>query len=50
MKTVISPKLIAMIESSLKDIEKGDVSPKFSNAKDAIKWLNTHRVVARKTK
>lgn len=35
-----SPKLIAMIESSLKDVEKGDVSPKFSNAKDAMKWLN----------
>lgn len=35
-----SPKLIAMIESSLNDMEKGDVSPKFTDAKDAMRWLN----------
>lgn len=35
-----SPKLIKMIEESKKDLKKCDVSPTFSSAKDAMKWLN----------
>jgi antitoxin component of RelBE/YafQ-DinJ toxin-antitoxin module len=35
-----SPKLIAMLEESRKEIKKGEVSPKFKNAKDAMVWLN----------
>ena len=35
-----SPKLIAMIEASEKDLKKGHVSPVFKNTKEAMKWLN----------
>jgi antitoxin component of RelBE/YafQ-DinJ toxin-antitoxin module len=35
-----SPKLIALVEESKKDMKKGDISPVFTNAKDAMKWLN----------
>ncbi len=35
-----SPKLVAMIEESRKDVKEGNVSPTFTNAKDAMKWLN----------
>lgn len=35
-----SPKLIKMIEESEKDCKNGHVSPTFTNAHDAMKWLN----------
>lgn len=35
-----TPFLIKQLEESRKDVEAGRVSPGFSNAKDAIAWLN----------
>lgn len=35
--------LIKALKESRKDIAAGRVSPKFSNAKDAIKWLNSKK-------
>ncbi len=34
-----SPYLIRQLKNSKEDIEKGKISPTFSNTKDAIKWL-----------
>lgn len=35
-----SPYLLESLRQSEKDKRRGDVSPTFSNAKDAINWLN----------
>lgn len=35
-----SPYLKKILKESMEDIKKGKVSPGFTNAKDAISWLN----------
>ena len=35
-----SPRLVRAIESARKNVKDGDVSPSFTNAHDAIEWLN----------
>ena len=35
--------LIRQLNRSQEDIKRGRVSPTFSNAKDAIKWLNSDK-------
>lgn len=35
--------LIEQLKRSQEDIKKGRISPTFSNAKDAVKWLNSDK-------
>jgi antitoxin component of RelBE/YafQ-DinJ toxin-antitoxin module len=35
-----SPKLVRMIRKSEDELKRGEVSPRFNNAKDAIAWLD----------
>jgi len=36
-----TPYMLKLLEESKKDIKAGRISPTFSNAEDAIKWLNS---------
>jgi DNA-damage-inducible protein J len=38
-----SPYLIKQLKKSKKNIKTGEISPTFSNHKDAIKWLNSDK-------